>query len=60
VLRTPPFLPDDDPRTLLRHVLVALVIGVTFGLLSRRGPLEATTHQLARWAGERVRTRPRV
>jgi len=52
VLRTPRFLPDDDPLTLLRHVMVALVLGATFRLLAWRGPLEATTRLLGRWAGK--------
>ena len=52
VLRTPTFLPGDDPQTLLRHVMVAIVIGATFRLLAWRGPLEATTHLLGRWAGK--------
>jgi hypothetical protein len=58
VLRTPAFLPGEDLATLLWHVVIALVVGAAFMLLDRRGPLEATTHLLGRWAGRSVRARP--
>ena len=48
VLRTPDFLPDDDPRTFGWHVLIVLVIGAAFRLMNRRGPLESATTWLSR------------
>ncbi len=51
VLRTPPFLPDDDPVTFARHVVVVLVVGATFRLMTWRGPLESMTALFAKRAG---------
>ena len=54
VLRTPPFFPDDDPVTFARHVVVVLVVGATFRLMTWRGPLESMTGLFAKRAGGRT------
>lgn len=57
VLRTPEFLPDDDPGTFAAHVLIVLVLGATYRLLRRSGPLERLVSSSARGASDGVRSR---
>ena len=56
-LRTPPFLPADDPRTFAWHVVIVLVVGAVFRLMAWHGPLEAMATRLARESsGQMTRT----
>jgi uncharacterized membrane protein len=48
VLRTPPFLPDDNAPTFLWHVGIVLAVGAVFRLMAWRGPLESVATYLAR------------
>jgi uncharacterized membrane protein len=48
VLRTPAFLPEDDPRTFGLHVAVVTAVGAVFALAGRRGPLETVVTGAAR------------
>ncbi|NUS50381.1 MAG: DUF1624 domain-containing protein [Nocardioidaceae bacterium] len=54
VLRTPPFLPEDDVGTFAWHVVIVLSLGAAFRLMSLRGPLETVTTALAHRAGDQV------
>jgi len=54
VLRTPPFLPDDNGRTFAWHLVIVLAIGAVYALMARRGPLESLATHLARPPTARV------
>ena len=55
VLRTPPFLPDDDLRTFLSHVVIVTLIGSAYRLERRSGPFERVVTVLSRKVSAVVR-----
>ena len=55
VLRTPPFLPDDDARTFFIHVAIVAVVGAAYRLARRSGPIERSVTWLAGKTADQVR-----